>query len=635
MSKKISDPSIAVITSPDGTEYVPAVRGGSTPLNGKILTSWFTTLRNNAAASATAAASSATAAASSQAVANTYANAANTSATTAASTAAAMAAAIGARIEPTKAAADTNIGLVAANAFVVVVADETHAGSTTIYQKVSGAYVYIKDLYPSSKIYATKALASAALPGLLEGQWVEVLADTSLNSGADNGIPEPTRYQVVGGALVLKTRYDNAEILRVERTGSANIYFRDLRADDVAYTHRGGRWRMGASAAHFNGTTNHTLGLSFNEDMAAADLPVISQNWEPYFLQTVGGDALCEMNWSYVSIDRTVNYRHFLWNINQTTHDADWSWNGAQMRWWHRLSPYDAMRCQPRPSGNGTLTLNGEVVMLSQGGQSIGSLLTLGGWPATGQPVVAISPTNINDNQVVIEASFQGNPTLATGQGSLIFQRMSGGAVDGSLVQFQNYGGGVESNVYASGTTGNAYYRTIAGSADWNFGSRRTGSRFEISRNIPGGFTPALAIGSDDRIVLGGTVAAAGFQLDVIGNIRCVALTQTSDANLKIVSDDDCPGLDFVLALTPRVTRFKDDPEQRWHLSYLAQDVEVIAPPQFGGVKKFLRYDDPDDPAATCHTEYGLDYSEFGPAHTRAIQQLHARIAALEERIST
>lgn len=110
-----------------------------------------------AASTATAAAASATADA---AAAENSAEAAAASEVLAAADAATAAAFAGVeRIFNTKALANAGIGSVAANAHVIVMVDESQGDRKTLYQKVTGAYVFVADLDTFTDITITGAIA--------------------------------------------------------------------------------------------------------------------------------------------------------------------------------------------------------------------------------------------------------------------------------------------------------------------------------------------------------------------------------------------------------------------------------------------------------------------------------------------
>jgi hypothetical protein len=109
-----------------------------------------------AAATATAAAASATADA---AAAENSAEAAAASEASAAADAATAAAFAGVeRIFNTKALANAGIGSVTANAHVIVMVDESRDDHRTLYQKVTGAYVFVADLDAFTDILLTGAI---------------------------------------------------------------------------------------------------------------------------------------------------------------------------------------------------------------------------------------------------------------------------------------------------------------------------------------------------------------------------------------------------------------------------------------------------------------------------------------------
>ena len=106
------------------------------------------------------------------------------------------------------------------------------------------------------------------------------------------------------------------------------------------------------------------------------------------------------------------------------------------------------------------------------------------------------------------------------------------------------------------------------------------------------------------------------------------AYVETSDRNKKKnISEIPANYLDFVLRLAPKLYQFKDGSSGRFHVGFIAQDVEEtmsecgISDIEFAGLVKDEGY-------------YGLRYTEFIGLLTLAIQHQEQRLTSLEERLS-
>ena len=87
-----------------------------------------------------------------------------------------------------------------------------------------------------------------------------------------------------------------------------------------------------------------------------------------------------------------------------------------------------------------------------------------------------------------------------------------------------------------------------------------------IGANAVGAGSNSVVLGNDSitktilkgSVVIGATTPTTGYKLDVIGDIRCQALTQYSDANKKENINNLDLGLDFVTKLRPVSYKWKD-----------------------------------------------------------------------------
>ena len=117
-------------------------------------------------------------------------------------------------------------------------------------------------------------------------------------------------------------------------------------------------------------------------------------------------------------------------------------------------------------------------------------------------------------------------------------------------------------------------------------------------------------------------------------NIYCVSVNQSSDKKLKKdianLSAGDCAS--FVRGLRPVSYKWKGGEDAATHYGFIAQEVdEALSTAGINGAaivtKEYL-----DAAHTEFFTKYGLLYNEFIPVITKFIQQLDARITAIEQK---
>jgi len=102
--------------------------------------------------------------------------------------------------------------------------------------------------------------------------------------------------------------------------------------------------------------------------------------------------------------------------------------------------------------------------------------------------------------------------------------------------------------------------------------------------------------------------------------------TQTSDARLKDISADPFPyGLSDVLAIEPVAFTFTNDPDQVERIGFSAQQVQPIVAEAVYDTNEQIAGEPQGAP-----TKLAMDYTALVPVLVKAIQQLEARVAALE-----
>lgn len=170
----------------------------------------------------------------------------------------------------------------------------------------------------------------------------------------------------------------------------------------------------------------------------------------------------------------------------------------------------------------------------------------------------------------------------------------------------------------------------LAGDDNWRLKVSPDGSSWinALTVNATNGLA-TVAAGIRPATDNGMTLGASGARWSTIWS--ATGTIQTSDARQKIDIEPSDLGLDFILALVPARYRFEvgghEDgvprPGSRMHYGLLAQQVQSVL-----GGKDFAGHvlADPADP----DSEQGLRYESFIAPLVMAIQELEARLRALE-----
>ena len=141
-----------------------------------------------------------------------------------------------------------------------------------------------------------------------------------------------------------------------------------------------------------------------------------------------------------------------------------------------------------------------------------------------------------------------------------------------------------------------------------------------------------------------GSSASSGFNLEVVGAIRCTSLTQTSDQSKKRDITDSDLGLSFINNLRPVKYFWKDETREfvkkdgqvntvnleysRPHYGLLAQQVKTVMDQM--GIDDFGAYKDSSVKNPERAADYGLDYNQFIAPIVKAIQELSEKVENLE-----
>lgn len=316
--------------------------------------------------------------------------------------------------------------------------------------------------------------------------------------------------------------------------GNATISIRDTTSD-------AGRWFLNALDA-FNqnggGRHNHTLGLHYNLNPASGvrenpNQPRFSWNWEPNFQTaapgTPGATQLTEHNWSYTSVDGTVDYRPFMFNLDHGDHNAEWEWHGKRMSWKHRSASEATLRLTPTATGNGSGRFNGNFVI----GNATGEPLSLPALQLSVDmtPGIEAALWDIN-NPSAGDTFFRLRSTqTVTGHLSPLWIEAKASTLSQNIIQ--NSVGDVEMLLWGSATADrDAYFRLLAGGQDAYCGVNGSTGMFEISGGLPFNYDPLFAVHMTNRNI-GINMGNWGFGggQGVIGIKSCSAPPTSSHAS--------------------------------------------------------------------------------------------------------
>jgi hypothetical protein len=126
--------------------------------------------------------------------------------------------------------------------------------------------------------------------------------------------------------------------------------------------------------------------------------------------------------------------------------------------------------------------------------------------------------------------------------------------------------------------------------------------------------TWSFLVGSDNNLYLGYNGTSKGNFNNSTG-----AYTSTSDLRLKKNIETISHGLESVLALNPVSYNFKDETdESQQHLGFIAQEAQDILPSSV---------------SAFADGTLGMDKQEIIPVLVKAIQELNAKVTALEKQL--
>ncbi len=366
-------------------------------------------------------------------------------------------------------------------------------------------------------------------------------------------------------------------ILDLSGSGYASyIKFKDTAMTDTA------SWYVGAKGATYSGVEDHTFGIAYNFNPSSpanrvnTSQPAFSYNFEPNYKDGAGGQGLLEHNWSYTSTDGSVSYRPFGFNLNLTTHNAEWDWTGTQMTFRHRANAIgastDALRIVPDGTAGGTTSINGVLRISGLAALSGGPILIDG---TSDETLVQISPTSFADLQSAIGVSL---PTGTYANGAYVMSAQAVVNTGYLLTSIRNTSasGGVLADMSAdnAGAAGDVLVRMLSGSsAFWSFGIDASDSRkWKISRDS--------ALGNNDTITLSSTEITAGVGLVAAAGTTAIApFRYQSGTNLTsaVAGAAEFDGVQFYKTIDTSSGRGAVPVEQYVHLTADGSTISTIA----------------------------------------------------------
>src|SRR5262249_34643565 len=121
------------------------------------------------------------------------------------------------------------------------------------------------------------------------------------------------------------------QTLRIESRSDTQIMLKQTESDTWT--------EISASSDVFDGVRDDTFGWIYNRDGAATEQPIWSEGFESRYAPGAPPEGMLERHFNYTSIDRTVSYRPWFFNVDLNTHDANVLWNVLQYTISSRTEP--------------------------------------------------------------------------------------------------------------------------------------------------------------------------------------------------------------------------------------------------------------------------------------------------------
>lgn len=165
-------------------------------------------------------------------------------------------------------------------------------------------------------------------------------------------------------------------------------------------------------------------------------------------------------------------------------------------------------------------------------------------------------------------------------------------------------------------------YLAEDGSAQWDLRSDASSGGFQIRHQAGGANTTRMVIAADGDVGIGTTSPAAGFKLDVAGNIRCAALTETSSRSLKENITPIEGALDMVARLQGVRFNWTAEHGGKPDLGFVAEDVAKVLP-------ELVTWEEEGRQAS------GLKYGHITAVAVEAIKELRRAVDAKDAEIAS
>ena len=257
---------------------------------------------------------------------------------------------------------------------------------------------------------------------------------------------------------------------------------------------------------------------------------------------------------------------------------------------------------------------------------------------------------NATNGDLTIEHDGSNSIINDNGTGELILKRAGNTVLTlgSSGMKLQDPNGAVELTMEAF-EGNNVQIRMAADEGDdngdtWLIVSSATTNNFRFLNDVSGSQSEKWHIDTSGNVtqvgglVVGGTIRSSTNDAHDLGtsSIRFddIFLTSnpnvSSDKNLKNTIATSDLGLDFINKLNP--VSYKFNGKTRTHYGLIAQEIETVlgtiskSASQFAGFCK----DEVDDDGNAMTAKYGLRYNEFISPMIKAIQELSAKVTALE-----
>lgn len=309
-----------------------------------------------------------------------------------------------------------------------------------------------------------------------------------------------------------------AGMLPVAASGVAGVRLQDTAATGAGY------WDIAAKDFYNQGgypVHNHTLGIQFNEDASILTHPQWGENWEPRYVAGAPPNGLLEKNWGYTSIDRSVTYRPFNFNVDLNTHSATMFW---------RLGMFDIDSRTGSTYVFRVNTATPQVQILSRaqvdaGPVAINTQVFAVAGNSGSATFMTISPTALTSGTQALSVVM---PTIAFDIDALSIQGPNSGR---TTTQLRNTGTGGANDLIWGGSSGDAWTRWLA-NGDWSAGVDRSDSgNFKISGSGLLGTSDRLSITSAGVVNIA-TASTAALQMagtKVLG-LQGAAVADATDA---------------------------------------------------------------------------------------------------------